>query len=266
MPLDRDTRNAIKEAVREIIKEEVASKLLKLEQQSTVIADVQKSISDIQKSIMDINATVSEHGDTIKLMDRSLSSMNEQIDDIKNNTVAAVDKKHGDLSTQICMNMLDIDTHRRKWSLTINGLTGMLNETENFTRSSVIDFAKNELKVPEPEKHKFAACHRLGSKSDSGIIVKFVDLADRNQWLTNAKNLKTSQKNISISPDLHPCLRQLKKEILQIRNKLSVTDKKGSQVKYCPRWPYVYLKLPDQQIKYPTITKEKVVADYIKSQ
>ena len=103
MPLDRDTRNAIKEAVREIIKEEVASKLLKLEQQSTVIADVQKSISDIQKSIMDINATVSEHADTIKLMDRSLSSMNEQIDDIKNNTVAAVDKKHGDLSTQICM-------------------------------------------------------------------------------------------------------------------------------------------------------------------
>ena len=229
MPLDRDIRNAIKEAVREIIKEEVASKLLKLEQQSTVIADVQKSISDIQKSIMDINATVSEHGDTIKLMDRSLSSMNEQTDDIKNNTVAAVDKKHGDLSTQICMNMLDIDKHRRKWSLTINGLTGTLNETEYITRSSVIDFAKNELKVPEPEKHKFAACYRLGSKSDSGIVVKFADLADRNQWLINAKNLKTSQKNIPISPDLHPCLRQLKRRFFKFGINCQLLTKKEAK-------------------------------------
>ena len=39
------------------------------------------------------------------------------------------------------MNILDLDTHRRKWSLIVNGLQGNPGETEMETRAKVRTFA-----------------------------------------------------------------------------------------------------------------------------
>ena len=117
------------------------------------------------------------------------------------------------------MNVLDIDTHRRKWSLVINGLKGEQNESDVITQNKV-------LKVDNAKNHNFSACHRLSQRPDSGIIIKFLDLSDRNAWLMNAKNLKGADQNVSLLPDLHPCLRKPQNNILQIRKDLTTEEKR----------------------------------------
>ena len=132
--------------------------------------------------------------------------MNKEIEEIKSTVVPNLDKKYENVTTKTCMNVLDIDTHRRKWSLVINGLKGEQNESDVITRNKVKEFATNVLKVDNAKNHNFSACHRLSQRPDSGIIIKFLDLSDRNAWLMNAKNLKGADQNVSLSPDLHPCL------------------------------------------------------------
>ena len=79
----------------------------------------------------------------------------------------------------------------------------------------------------------------------------------------NAKNLKGADQNVSLSPDLHPCLRKLKNNILQIRKDLTTEEKRGSHIRFCPNWPNVYLKKSDQTSVYPQISKKSIVQDYL---
>ena len=137
------------------------------------------------------------------------------------------------------MNILNIETHRRKWSLIINGIEGITNEPETETRSKARTMATTSLKVTVADSHLMTACHRLSQKANAPILVRFMDLANRNEWLSEAKNLKNSDKRISISPDMPPVLRCLMKDILEQRKELPPDVKSRSQVKYLPRWPYV---------------------------
>ena len=62
----------------------------------------------------------------------------------------------------------------------ISGLEGDANEPETIIRNMVKDFGKNKLKITGRDKLDLAPCHRL-SPADAGIIVRFVDLNDRNK-------------------------------------------------------------------------------------
>ena len=72
-----------------------------------------------------------------------------------------MDKKFTELSTKMCLNLLNIDTHRRKWTVIINGLKGKSGESELETRAKVRTLAKDRLKVTVADAHTFRACHRL---------------------------------------------------------------------------------------------------------
>ena len=174
-----------------------------------------------------------------------------------------LEDKFTELKSKMCMKLLDIDTHRRKWSIIINGPKGEPREDECITRSKVRTFAKDQLKCPGADLHPLAACHRLSQKSNAGIIISFVDLYDRNQWLTNAKNLKNCTENISISPDLPPVLRPMKSDLLKQRKSLPAADKQKSHIRYFPTWPYVSLSVKGQSSRLPTTTKETIVNKYL---
>jgi hypothetical protein len=120
--------------------------------------------------------------------------------------------------------------------------------------------------VPGADLHPFGACHRLAQKDDAGIIIRFSDLTDRNSWLTNAKNLKNTQCNVSISPDMPPCLRPLKTDILNIRKDLPPAQKQLAQVKYLPSWPYICLKIRGKATMNPRIRKETIISKYLAEQ
>ena len=185
-------------AIRQVVKEDIIPKIDNLQQNIILELD-------------SIKQSIENHAKRLE----SLEYQGKQTNDILKESLPKLDKKFSELNEIMCMKILDLDTHRRKWSLLISGLEGNANEPETITRNTVKDFGKNKLKLAGADKLDLAACHRLSPSADAGIIVRFVDLNDRNMWLNNAKNLKSTNQNVSISPDLPPVLRGLKSDILK---------------------------------------------------
>ena len=158
---------------------------------------------------------------------------------------------------------LELDVHRRKWTLTIPGLKGDADEHEDDTRDACIDLAKTHLDVKDAKASDLAACHRLGKKAGSGIIVRFPDLRQRNQWLMGAKNLRNHMDNISLIPDLPPVLRPLKTELLNIRRDMPPDRKSRSSLRYLKQWPYIELVCGQSRPIQPTITIEAIAKEVI---
>ena len=117
------------------------------------------------------------------------------------------------------MQTLDLDVHRRKWTLTIQGLKGPADEDEDETRAACVALARDYLQVNNASDTDLAACHWLSKQADSGIIVGFKDLKQRNLWLSGAKHLKNHFDKISVSQDLLPVLRSLNTVLLGKRKK-----------------------------------------------
>ena len=253
------TLDDVRTVIRQVLKEEITHRLDSLE---TKVSNLEKQLLELTA----LKATVSKHETKIKEVAKSCEFSSNQISEIVDNKIPNLDKKFTELSTNMCLNILNLDTHRRKWTLIINGLHGNPGEPELETRNKVKHFAVNKLKVPGADSHLFSACHRLSQQANAGIIVRFNDLANRNDWLSGAGKLKNTGSKVSISPDLHPCLRKLKTDILNIRKKLPLEEKKTSQVKYLPSWPFVCLKSRGKPTIHPTIPKETIVRDYLSTQ
>ena len=158
-------------------------------------------------------------------------------------TIPALAKHFEDVTSALVMRQLDQDVHRRKWSLTIQGLPGEAKEDEGDTRRACIDFAKAHLGLTDASERDFAACHRLNQRNDAGIIARFTDLQHRDRWLLGARSLKNSDRRISISPDLPPVVRPLKKELLEKRRALPPEVKSKAHIRYLRQWPYVELSM-----------------------
>ena len=70
-------------------------------------------------------------------MHKSIKFINKQITEL--------DNKFRDLTTKVCMTLLNMDTHRRKWSLILNGLKGATKEHDSSTSEKVYTFVKEGL-------------------------------------------------------------------------------------------------------------------------
>ena len=141
---------------------------------------------------------------------------------------------------------------------------GQAGEEEDITRQSCVKLARDQLGVNDALPTDFAACHRLRQQYDASILVRFVDLNKRNQWLSSAKNLKGKDTNISISPDLPPVLRPLKRELLNKRKTLPPQQKSRAHLRYLREWPYIELSMGKNVTPIrPEISKRSVVQDTI---
>ena len=143
--------------------------------------------------------------------EKSITYNGNQLKDLLDVTIPTLEKNFKELCQTICTKILDVDVHRRKWSLVISGLQGEANETEGDTQIKLKKFAVDHLKVKDANKHLMAVCHRLSKDADANIIAKFVNLNDRNEWLASGKHLKDKNLKISISPDLPPVLMTFEK-------------------------------------------------------
>ena len=108
-----------------------------------------------------------------------------------------------------------------------------------------------------------AACHRLSNEADSPVLAKFVNLDDRNDWISNAKHLKNSNPYVSLSPDLPPGLRPLKTDIMKKRKELLSEGKVPVKVKYHSSWPYISLSGKGKPTITPTISKKTIISKYL---
>ena len=146
------------------------------------------------------------------------------------------------VTTALALQNVDLHVHRRKFSLVVQGLEGPPKEVSIDTREAVIDMAKNKLGVRACDRD-LAACHRLKPTKDAGIIARFVDLGERDKWLANAKHLKDTK--ISVAIDVPPCLRRVKKQLVERRKSLPLDVRKRCYIKHLPSWPYLELRRPN---------------------
>ena len=184
---------------------------------------------------------------------KSVDFTHTRIDDIYEQTIPVINHHISTIASALTQRLLDLDVHRRKWSLNIQGIRGNAGEDEEVTRAKVVAFASDKLGIQADVKD-YAACHRLSQEANSGIIMRFQDLSQRNAWLENAKNLRRHPDcaNVSISPDLPNDLRPLKTELLNIRKTLPREQKKNSTIRYLKQWPFVELRVKNQPTRRPS--------------
>jgi DNA repair exonuclease SbcCD ATPase subunit len=235
--------------IRQVIKEEISDKLVDIEKKLDQINILNDKVNKVEAKMSELEDYISFNGDQIK--------------NLQDNTIPTLERKLQEITESVSNKIIEIDVHRRKWSLIISGLPGDSQESETNTRTKLKQFGKDTLKITNAEHHQMAACHRLAQENDAPIIVRFVDLDERNEWLANAKNLKGTNMNVSISPDIPPILRPLRKDILSQRKALSPQQKKDSRVKYLPRWPYITLFIKGKGTKFPKVKQETLIRDYL---
>ena len=166
------------------------------------------------------------------------------------------------LATTTAIQSINADMYSRKWNLIIHGLNGPKGESEANTEAKVRSMGTSLLKLTTVATAPFAACHRLSQRENAGIIVKFVNLTDRNAWLAQAKELRNAPTPISISTDLPPILKPLKSAILNHRKSLEPSARKKSKVRYSKSWPYITLELPNGHHHKPEITLSDIVKKF----
>lgn len=217
------------------------------------------SLQPIQTQINSLVARL----DDIESYRDTVDSVAAQVKTLSDQTLPKTVDHLNSMVEALALQNVNLNMHRRKFNLIIQGVTGDAKEESDETRKKTIAMAKDNLKIKSsPDRplreDQLAACHRLSPDADSGIIARFNDLRERDRWLSHAKNLKGS--DISICVDVPPCLRKAKKELMEIRKNLPPDVKKRAYVKYLPSWPYLQLNQPDSDPIHHTFTKSHIVS------
>ena len=241
---------AIKLACQEAVRE-VLPGLLK--------AHNEEILSKISSLVKDLKALEQKYND----IENSIADCSARVENVLTEFIPAINKKMCDVNTAMAIKLLDMDQHRRKWSLIIQGVEGEAGEAGHITRQKCVALAHEYLNVPDASTKDFAACHRLKHEGNAAIILKFLDLDQRNRWLYGAKGLKECPTNISISPDLPPAARGFKKELLQKRKNLDADTKKISRLQYLKTFPYVHLAIRDQTPILPSVKRQNLAENFL---
>ena len=211
--------------------------------------------SEIEKSL---NEKVAALEATMSSLKDDLSFLSNKYDTLKNTALPALASHVSNIANNLTLRHLELETHRRKWNLILHGIKGDADEFQHTTRESVLKFAKDKLKIRDTSNIHIAACHRLSRSANAGIIIRFCDLSQRDEWMAATKNLKDT--GISLSPDLPPKLRPIKNAVMLHRKSLSTEEKRKSKVRYLPSWPFVELKSDNSVFRAP-ISVNKIVGD-----
>ena len=178
--------------------------------------------------------------DKISSLEKSLSDLSDRYSTLTKSVLPAIASHVANVTNQLALKDLELETHGRKWNLLLYGIEGDEGEAQHKTRESVMKFAQEKLKLNITNIH-LAACHRLSRKRNAGIIIRFCDLSMRDLWMASTKHLQGT--NYSLSPDLPPKVRQMKNAVMLHRKSLDPEARRKSKVRYLPQWPFVELKL-----------------------
>lgn len=139
---------------------------------------------------------------------------------------------------------LKLENWGRKWNLITRGIPGVLKENARVTESTVRNFFRDKLSIPETTANTIIlqAAHRLpsGDESKRNIIVRFNSLIDRDEVLQKAMKLRPGT-GVSITPDLAPETSKLRSQLLQERAQLSPEERRKSKLIYIKQYPFVKL-------------------------
>ena len=177
---------------------------------------------------------------TVQQIDRSIQSHSNAVEDFKLKVLPAMVNHVNGVLQRLTLSHVDLNMHRRKWGVIISGLKGASGESEADTRNAVVNMGKTKLKISNADRQDFVACHRLKQGDSAPIIARFADLSQRDAWLAKAKSLKDT--GISIAVDVPPCLRDVKKQLVDIKKSLLTQEaRRRSYIRHYPSYPYFKL-------------------------
>ena len=226
---------------------------------------VRYEMQSIKDSVVENNGLLKNIEKDIRDLKLSLEDCSARVDTIVTSFLPSISSRIKDVATSLAERSLDIDVHDRKWHLIINGLEGTAGETEDVTRQKCVKLAR-DIGVQNAEFSRFSACHRLRHNvPNATTIIRFTDLAERENWLSKAKNLPAIDTSLSFSPDLPPVLRHCKNELLKLRRDLPSSEKRNTRIKYLAHFPYIELVYKDRvkQPVRPSKTKEQLLTDIL---
>ena len=213
---------------------------------------VTKKLEGLSNRVQELEkqAKTDDFARKITKIQTDLSDTTNIVTSIKADALPSLVKFLNQVVISQALTVLNGEVNKRKYALLVQGIKGPKGEDAKNTRTKLMNSAKTLLGI-DAVASDFAACHRLNfSEENTGIHARFVDLSTRDLWLSSAKKLKRVPKEnaISISVDVPPCLRKVRKELIDIRMKMSPESKKRSYVKHLPAWPYFQLieKLEDK--------------------
>ena len=247
-PVDPQVLKAIELAMKPVLDAQVG------------IAASQKDMSRKLDNALRELASVSNK---VEALETAAQASSDRMDKVVADVLPAITDRISSVATALALRQMDLEVHRRKWALVIQGVKGTAKEKEEDTRAACIALARDALEVPNAVSTRVSACHRLSQDQNAGIIIRFTDLAERNLWLQSAKNLKGKDTAVTISPDLPPVLRKLKTDVLAQRKELDPNIRKHSFIKYVKLWPYIKLSIRGQPDRDPRIAKETIVKDIL---
>ena len=138
-------------------------------------SDITSRLDEMDRKI----GSISNMQNSIAALEKSMTFHTQELDTMRNSTLPGLVGHISQVATAITLQNVDLNVHRRKFSLIIQGLEGPAREECANTRKSVIDMAKTKLGVLATPRD-LAACHRLKPMKDAGIIVRrFVDINER---------------------------------------------------------------------------------------
>ena len=207
------------------------------------------------KGVLKRVEVVEKKADTLEA---SVQVLSDEVDEVKKDFLPAILNHIAAVAEQLAHYTLKIDAHRRKWNVVVSGLEGPPKEEEHRTRERCVRFAKDILRVPDAEHTRMSACHRLSSKKDASIIIRFSDLSQRDRWLAGTKNLRGHPTKISVSPDIPPTIRPHRDKLMLFRSQMTPELKMKSRLRYTPEWPFVELRTEGQAPKRPDVTLRDV--------
>lgn len=245
--VDPEILNAIQVAIKPML--DAQSDIIKASQQamSKKLDDALMQITTVSQKVNDLEVAVQHSSD--------------RVDNVVKETLPTLSQHVSAIATALAMRQLDLDVHQRKWALVIDGVNGRAGEDER--RAACLTLGRDDLGIPNAMETRVSACHRLSQEDNAAIYIRFTDLSERDTWLSSAKNLAGKNSQVSISPDMPPILRPVKKDLLLQRKELPVDDRKKSGIHYMKQWPYMKLRIRGKSDRLPKLSKESIVAQML---
>ena len=197
------------------------------------ILEGQEDVADLITTVKDLSTTFENKAEELK--QQAVSHMEQKLQEVTEDALGVWQRAMG-------MKVLANDLHNRKWCLILHGIPGEENERDYETVAKVVAFGNDKLGVPNTS---IATAHRLNFHApNSAIYLRFVKLHERNAWLRACSEKLTPADNKSLIPDIHPVLRDVRSNLLDMRKDLRRQQKKA-HLKYIPEWPFMKLVVID---------------------
>lgn len=188
--------------------------------------------------------------DRVVELEKAMSHFeNEQLG-MKESTIPGIIEEAEKHNKSIRDEVLALNLWGRKWNFIVHGMTGEIKETSEVTRHRIQEFFNTTLKMDpgEVKNINIAACHRIRGSRDAtkeSIIIRFVDLQQRDYILTLAKKLPKGS-GYEVMVDLSPELSKLRRRLLKKKSELPFQQQKETKLKYLQKAPFIQLVVAGQ--------------------